>query len=99
MIFILFINGSSQTLLDISINKWIVYVHFEHKRNKLITCSSDSLLTTDWHCSASLNESGYMLAPRRIQKEGQILQVPQIRHSLRLKTFMNTLSEDIRAYD
>ena len=97
VIFMLFINSSSQTPLDISINKWIFYFHFVHERKNLIIQGSDSLLTNDWHHSASLNESGYMPDPGRIQKEQQILQVPQTRHSFYLKMFMNTLSEDTRA--
>lgn len=56
----LFLSGSLQTPLDISINKWKFYFHFVHKRIKLIIWSSDTLETKDWHCSASLKESGYM---------------------------------------
>lgn len=51
---------------------------------------SDSLLITDWHCSASLKESGYMPDPGSNQKELEILQVPQTRHTLHLQILSNT---------
>lgn len=92
---ILFINGSSQAPSEFSINKWIFYFCFVHKRNKLMIWDSDSLLTTNWHFSASSTESGPTPDPGRIQKGQQTLQGPQARHFLYLKTFRNSLSEDI----
>lgn len=53
------LSGSLQTPLDISINMWKFYFHFVNNRIKLIIWSSNILQTEDWHCSASLKESGY----------------------------------------